>query len=65
MYCRTRWKYIFVQDGTGSRTLSYNTAWQFVSASVPSLSTGAADVDMLVFNARSSATIDAVLSQEL
>ncbi len=51
----------FVQDGTGSRTLSFNTAWQFVSASVPSLSTGAADVDMLVFNARSSATIDAVL----
>ena len=50
-----------VQDGTGSRTLSYNTVWQFVSASVPSLSTGAADVDMLVFNARSSATIDAVL----
>ena len=50
-----------VQDGTGSRTLGYNTAWQFVSATVPSLSTGAADVDMLVFNARSSATIDAVL----
>jgi hypothetical protein len=50
-----------VQDGTGSRTLAYNTAWQFVSASVPTLSTGAADVDMLVFNARSSATIDAVL----
>ena len=51
----------FVQDSTGSRTLSFNTAWQFVSASVPSLSTGAADVDMLVYNARSSATIDAVL----
>ena len=50
-----------VQDGTGSRTLAYNTAWQFVSASVPTLSTGAADVDMLVFNARSSETIDAVL----
>ena len=50
-----------IQDGTGSRTLAYNTAWQFVSASVPSLSTGAGDVDMLVYNARSSATIDAVL----
>ena len=50
-----------VQDGTGSRTLGYNTAWQFVSATVPSLSTGAADVDMLVYNARSSATIDTVL----
>ena len=51
----------FIQDGTGSRTLGYNTAWQFVSASVPTLSTGAADVDMLVYNARSSATIDAVV----
>ena len=51
----------FIQDSTGSRTLGYNTAWQFVSATVPTLSTGAADVDMLVYNARSSATIDAVL----
>ena len=50
-----------VQDGTGSRTLGYNTSWQFVSATVPSLSTGAADVDMLIYNARSSATIDTVL----
>ena len=51
----------FIQDGTGSRTLGYNTAWQFVSATVPTLSTGAADVDMLIYNARSSATIDAVV----
>ena len=50
-----------IQDSAGSRTLAYNTAWQFVSASVPSLSTGAGDVDMLVYNARSSSTIDAVL----
>ena len=51
----------FIQDGTGSRTLGYNTAWQFVSATVPALSTGASDVDMLVFNARSATTIDTVL----
>jgi len=51
----------FIQDGTGSRTLGYNTAWQFISATVPPLSTGASDVDILVYNARSSATIDAVL----
>ena len=50
-----------IQDGTGSRTLSYNTAWQFVSATVPTLSTGANDVDMLVYMARSATTIDAVL----
>jgi len=50
-----------IQDGTGSRTLGYNTAWQFVSATVPTLSTGASDVDMLVYMARSAATIDAVV----
>ena len=50
-----------IQDGSGSRTLSYNTVWQFVSATVPTLSTGAGDVDMLVYMTRSASTIDAVL----
>jgi len=50
-----------IQDSSGSRTLSYNTAWQFVSATVPTLSTGASDVDILVYSARSATTIDAVL----
>ena len=50
-----------IQDGTGSRTLGYNTVWQFVSGTVPTLSTGANDVDMLVYMARSATTIDAVL----
>ena len=50
-----------IQDGTGSRTLGYNTVFQFVSATVPTLSTGASDVDMLVYMARSATTIDAVL----
>ena len=50
-----------IQDGTGSRTLAYNSAWQFVSGTVPTLSTGTDDVDMLVYMTRSAATIDAVL----
>ena len=50
-----------IQDSTGSRTLSYNTAWQFVSAATPTLSTGASDVDILVYSARSATTVDAVL----
>ena len=50
-----------IQDGTGSRTLGYNTVWQFVSATVPTLSTGASDVDILCYIARSSTTIDAAL----
>jgi hypothetical protein len=50
-----------IQDGSGSRTLAYNTAWQFVSAAVPTLSTGASDVDILCYVARSATTVDAVL----
>jgi hypothetical protein len=50
-----------IQDGTGSRTLAYNTAYQFVSAAVPILSTGAGDVDMLIYSARSATTIDSVV----
>ena len=50
-----------IQDGTGSRTLAYNSAYQFVSGAVPTLSTGASDVDMLIYSARSTATIDSVL----
>ena len=50
-----------IQDSSGSRTLSYNSAWQFVSAAAPTLSTGASDVDMLVYSARSATTIDSVL----
>ena len=50
-----------IQDGTGSRTLSYNSAYQFVSGAAPTLSTGAADVDILLYSTRSSTTIDAAL----
>ena len=50
-----------IQDGTGSRTLSYNSVYQFVSGAAPTLSTGASDVDILVYSTRSSTTIDAAL----
>ena len=50
-----------IQDGTGSRTLAYNSAYQFVSGASPTLSTGAADVDILLYIARSASTIDAAL----
>ena len=50
-----------IQDGTGSRTLSYNSVYQFVSGAAPTLSTGAADVDILVYSTRSATTIDAAL----
>ena len=50
-----------IQDSSGSRTLSYNSAWQFVSAAAPTLSTGSSDVDILVYSARSATTVDTVL----
>jgi hypothetical protein len=50
-----------IQDGTGHRTLSYNTVYKIVSGSVPVLTTTAAAVDLLVYSARSATTIDAVM----
>ena len=54
--------YIYIiQDGTGNRTLSYNTVYKFVSGSAPVLTTTANAMDMLVYSARSATTIDAVM----
>jgi hypothetical protein len=50
-----------IQDATGSRTLSYNTAWQFVSGSAPTMDTSAGAQSILVYSVRSAATIDAVM----
>jgi len=50
-----------VQDGTGDRTLSYNTAWRFAAGSVPVATTAASAVDLLIYNTRSATTIDAVM----
>jgi hypothetical protein len=53
-----------VQDGTGSRTLSYNAAWKFPSGSVPVATTTAAAVDLVLYSARSATTIDAVMLKD-
>lgn len=50
-----------IQDGTGGRTLSYNSAWQFVSGSAPVMATSAAAQSILVYSCRSATTIDAVM----
>ena len=49
------------QDGTGSRTLSYNTVFQFPGASVPTLSTSANAVDALFYSVRTATKVDAIL----
>ena len=50
-----------IQDATGGRTLSYNTAWQFVSGSAPTMDTSAGAQSILVYSVRSATTIDAVM----
>ena len=39
-----------IQDGTGSRTLSYNAVFKFSAATAPTLTTTAAAKDILVFH---------------
>ena len=50
-----------VQDGTGSRTLSYGSQYNFQSGTAPTLSTSVNSVDMLVFSARTTTALDCVL----
>jgi hypothetical protein len=40
---------MIIQDGTGSRTLSFNTVYKFTNGIAPTLSTAAAAKDILVF----------------
>lgn len=57
---------IFVsQDATGSRTLSFGSSWDFSGGNAPTLSTGAADVDLLAYVVRSSTSIHATLITDL
>ena len=56
---------IYLVQVSGNGTLAYNAAWQFVSASVPTLTTTANAVDILTYAARSATTIDAVILHKL
>ena len=40
---------IVKQDGSGSRTLSYNSAFKFPAGTAPTLTTAASSVDVLTF----------------
>lgn len=46
-----------VQDGTGSRTLSYESSYEFAGGSAPTLSTTAADEDILYYDCISATRI--------
>jgi len=52
---------IFVtQDGTGSRTLSYSSVWDFVGGTAPTLTTTASAVDRIDYVVYSTSRIQAV-----
>ena len=50
-----------IQDATGNRTLSYNTAYQFPSGNVPVLTTTSAAVDVLFYAVRTTTKVDSIL----
>ncbi len=53
---------IFItQDGTGSRTLSYGSYWDFSGGNPPTLSTAASSVDLLAYVCRTTTSIQAIL----
>jgi hypothetical protein len=53
------------QDGTGSRTLAYGSAWDFTGGTAPTLTTTASAVDCLVYAVQSSTKITATLITDL
>ena len=54
---------IFVtQDGTGSRTLSYSSVWDFIGGTAPTLTTTASAVDRIDYIVYSTSRIQAVAS---
>ena len=58
--------YIYVaQDGTGSRTLAFNSAYIFVSGTAPTMSTTANAIDLLVYNAKTTTAITTVVVKAL
>tara|TARA_R110002073_G_scaffold14015_6_gene58193 strand:- start:1776 stop:2690 length:915 start_codon:yes stop_codon:yes gene_type:complete len=53
------------QDGTGSRTMSFNSSWDFAGGTAPTLSTAADAVDALIYNVQTSTAISAFVQQNL
>ena len=54
-----------IQDGTGSRTASWGTDWEFAGGTAPTLTTTASAVDRVDYVIRSSSSIHAVATLNL
>ena len=52
-----------IQDGTGSRTLAYNSIWKFAGGTAPVLSTAAGAIDRLDYIVQSGTAIQALLTK--
>ena len=50
------------QDGTGSRTLAFDSYWDFAGGTAPTLSTAASSVDRIDYVVRSATSIHAVFT---
>jgi len=53
-----------VQDGTGSRTLSWGSYWDFTTGTAPTLSATAGAIDRVDFIVRSTTSIQAVFTAD-
>lgn len=54
-----------IQDGTGSRTLSYGSNWKFVGGTAPTLSTAASSIDRIDYITYTSAVVHAAASLDV
>ena len=54
-----------IQDGTGGRTLSYGTNWEFAAGTAPTLSTAAAAVDRLDYIVYTSTGVHAIATLDV
>ena len=52
-----------IQDATGSRTVSFNSAFKFVGASAPAASTAANSIDYLYYYVAANGVIHAALNK--
>ena len=54
-----------IQDGTGSRTLSYAANWKFSGGTAPTLTTTASAVDRIDYIVQTSTVVQAILTSDV
>ena len=56
---------VVVQDGSGNRTLSYGTSWDFIGGTAPTLSTAANAIDRIDYIVYTSTAVQAIASLDI